>query len=447
MQLGYVFSEARENFVVAGRRSFKTEAAKRRVVKKAISFHEFSDGHFFATAPTQSQAEEIFWKDLKAMSPTWALAGQDRDFAISDGKHSILYGNGALLRVAGLDKPQRIEGVDWDGGVVTEFGNCHARILDEIIRPMMMRGGWIDIEGVPEGRNHYFDRVNEVRDGKRPRALLHEWTTEEVLHLWLGEERAAEEIEDARTTMDPRTYQQEMLAVFVALEGMAYYAYDEDLNHDEAAIYRPDLPLIVCLDFNRNPGVCSYLQEVPVKRLRAAGCAKPLRESAKGTATCAIGEVWIPRNSDTRQVSRQVALDWGDIHKDDVILHGDATGGAKTTQSMGGSDWQIVEDVLRPVFGHRLKDRVPRSNPPVRLRVNSMNTRLVAADGSVGFLLNPRTCRHLTRDLEGVETDDAGEILKEKGSPLTHISDGVGYYVHEDFPCGGGDVTVTQVGI
>lgn len=445
-QLAYVNSRARINAVVAGRRSFKTEGAKRRLVRRAIEFTEYSDGRFFATAPTNQQAKDIFWEDLKALVPEWALLGGSRRASVSDSELTIDLANGARLKVAGMDKPQRIEGRDWDGGVITEFGNCKPNVFSEIVRPMMTRGGWVDVEGVPEGRNHYYEFVCDVRADRVSGAALHEWTTEETLHLWLGRERAEQELAAARRSMDALVYQQEYLARFVSFEGQAYYALDRGLNVASAAgppergpaLYDPDLPLVLCFDFNRNPGVCAYVQEHPAARYPWLP-----RVPESGEVTAVIGEVFIRRHSNTRKVCERILADWGERHRGEVYVYGDATGGAKKSAAEG-SDWEVIEAHLRPVFGHRYRDRVERSNPAERARVNSMNARLVAADGTVGMIVDSRAAPNVLRDLEGVEANDAGEIVKEQGSPLTHISDAIGYYVHSRFPIGGGHTTSVE---
>lgn len=441
----FVSSRARINAVVAGRRSFKTEGAKRRLVLAALEFSSYSDGRFFACAPTQQQAKDIFWDDLKALLPDWALRGGDRRRAVSDSELTIDLVNGARIKVAGLDKPARIEGKDWDGGVITEFGDCKKGIFEAHIRPMMIRGGWIDIEGVPEGRNHWYDLAMAARasDGaKRPAlrgAAYHHWTTEEVLHLWLGKEAAEAELAEARGHMDAMVYAQEYRAEFVNFEGRAYYGHtDANLAPEGGARYDPSLPLVLCFDFNREPGVCAYVQELPPSSL--PWLARPQRRAP--TVTTVVGEVFIKRGSNTRKVCERIIADWAGVHQGDVLLHGDPAGGAKTSQGVAGSDWDIILDTLRPIFGSKLRPRWARSAPLVRARLNSMNARLSAADGSVGLVLDPQKCPMTTRDLEGVASSAKEDIVKEKGSQLTHISDALGYYVHEVYPCGGRTTTV-----
>lgn len=443
-QLRYLNSRARMNIVVAGRRSFKTEGAKRRLVLSAISYGATGDGRFYACAPTHQQAKHIFWRDLKALTPSWAMRGGSERAAVSESELTIDLVNGAQIRVAGLDKPQRIEGSNWDGGVITEFGDVKADVLDEHIRPMMIRGGWIDIEGVPEGRNHYYELAEEVRKADEARArgessplgevAYHHWTTEDVLHLWLGREKADAELAAARAKLDALVFDQEYRARFVSFEGRAYYAFESDVHARERVTYQPDRPLILAFDFNRSPGVCAYVQEIPADRLR--WLERP--QVHKAGVSAVIGEVYIPRNSNTRKVCERIIEDWGQLHRGEVWLYGDPAGGAHTSQGVEGSDWEIIKACLTPVFGVRLRDRVARSAPAVRSRLNAVNGRLRAADNTVGLVVDPRAAPMVVRDFEGVEADAAGDLRKVAGDPLTHLSDAIGYYVFERFTGGDG---------
>ena len=106
-QQKYLRSTARFNVVPAGRRSGKTECAKRRVILRAIMETEWADAWFVVSAPTHSQAKRIYWSDLKAMVPNNLLAKPP-----SEGLLSLFLINGAEITVLGLDAPERVEGRD-----------------------------------------------------------------------------------------------------------------------------------------------------------------------------------------------------------------------------------------------------------------------------------------------------------------------------------------------
>src|SRR6202034_655634 len=66
-------SDARFKIVPAGRRSGKTEIAKRHLALSVLSAKNnpkpWPDPRFFAAAPTRDQAKRVFWNDLKALVP------------------------------------------------------------------------------------------------------------------------------------------------------------------------------------------------------------------------------------------------------------------------------------------------------------------------------------------------------------------------------------------
>ncbi len=412
-QQRYWGSPHRFNTLPAGRRSGKTELAKRKLVLRALRGTAFDRPRFFAAAPTRDQAKRIFWEDLKDMVPRQFLRGQP-----SESELVIRLVNGTEIHVLGLDKPQRLEGSPWDGGVVTETGNIKKEAWPENIRPALSdRGGWADLEGVPEGRNHYY------RYDKRARARMMEhgrdstwgafhWTSAEIL--------SAEEIAEAMSDLDELTFDQEYNASFINFEGQAYYPFEER-THCAPLAYDPHYPLVFCLDFNVAPGVAVVAQEQDL----------PCGEYGTGV----IGEVWIPRNSNTPAVCRKLIADWGE-HQGHVMVYGDATGGAGGSAKIEGSDWDLVQAELRPHFGDRLHFRVPQDNPRERVRINSLNSRLRATDGTIRLMVDPSRAPHTVTDLEGVRLLEggSGEIDKKHDLELTHLSDGLGYYVVYEFP-------------
>lgn len=434
-QYAYFNSGVRINVVAAGRRSFKTEGACRRLVRRAIRRQKFEDTRYFACAPTQQQSKDIFWDRILRLVPAWALATpMAPHVSISQSELVIKLWHGGVLQVAGLDKPQRIEGGRggfWDGGVVDEFADCKPGVIDAHIRPMMMRGGWLDITGVPEGKaNHFY--LEYERAKKDLQSVTHHWKTSEVLHLYLGREAAEAELRHAKANLPPHLYRQEYDAEFVSFEGKAYYCFDSSLNVcplGERLKYNPILPLVLCLDFNSSPGVAVILQE----QASPQWLKRRYGESCPARVTAVIDEVYIPRNSNTKKVVKMFAEKYRS-HKGEVHLYGDPAGGAKVSSQTEGTDWDIAKAVLKQFFGKHVRDYVAKSHPPVRVRMNSLNGRLSTADEIVHLILDNKNCPMTIRDFDQVESNEAGDIVKEKGSPLTHLTDALGYYVAERHP-------------
>jgi hypothetical protein len=414
VQAAYWLSPHRFNTAPAGRRSGKTELAKRRLVKRSMAGTRFSDPRFFAGAPTRDQAKRIFWEDLKRLVPDWMKRGRP-----SEGELVIPMINGASIWVVGLDKPERIEGQPWDGGVLDEFANMKPHTWGAHVRPALSdRAGWCDLIGVPEGRNHYYEVDKRAQAEMLERGAQSEWGR----YHWVSADiLPAEEIEAARRDLDDLTFQQEYEASFVNFRGRAYYPFLE-ASHCAKLAYDPKAPLVFCFDFNVDPGVAVVAQEQMLPRGGILG-------------TGVIGEVWIPSNSNTPAVCRRLIKDWGK-HEGRVTCYGDATGGARGSAQVQGSDWDLVKAELGAHFGDRVRYRVPEANPSERARINAMNSRLMAMDGTIRMMVDPSRAPHVVRDLEGVRLLEggSGEIDKRRDPMLTHPTDGLGYYVVHEFP-------------
>lgn len=422
-------TQARFNVGSAGRRSGKTEMAKRFTYvgndrfRGALNYDlKFDDGWFVQTAPTHAQAKRIFWNDMCALCPKWALRRK------KESELTLKLFNGVEITVLGMDKPERVEGRSIDGLVADEYANMKPEAWDEHLRPSLStagRPGWAWLIGVPEGRNHYWQKFKHARDSGDPAWAAHTWKSIRVVD--------PAEIAQARKDMDELTFKQEFEGEFVDFTGRAYYGFDSGRNCCAGLRYDPDLDLIFCFDFNNSPGVACVLQEQ--HRAAYAERGSSLNRRSMDEFVAAIGEVWIDRHSNTKLVCARLAKDWGH-HRGRVVCYGDATGGAKGTQAVEGSDWDIIERELRLTFGDRLRVMVGKSNPRERVRVNAVNSLCMNADGDVRFLAHPDRCKRLVEDLEGVVTVEggSGEIDKEEDETLTHISDAFGYFVAEEHP-------------
>jgi hypothetical protein len=406
----------RFNVNPAGRRSGKTELAKRKLVKRAMRGTAFDDARFFAAAPTRDQAHRIYWDDLKRLTPRWMMRRPPLE---TDLVINLI--NGASIHVLGMDKPERIEGTPWDGGILDEYGNMKKNAWGEHIRPSLSdRKGWCDLIGVPEGRNHYYDLAKKAQGDETGEWDYFHWISADILD--------PAEITAAKNDLDELTYLQEFEGSFINFQGRVYYPYNDKI-HNARIQYNPHQPLIFCFDFNVAPGVAAVIQEKQVLD-RATGVIL-IGETVSGV----IGEVYIPRNSNTELVSKRLITDWG-RHEGLIYCYGDATGGAKGSAKLAGTDWDIIKSILKNHFGDRVYFEVPLANPSERDRINSVNSRLLTMDKKVRLMINPSKAPHVVKDFEGVQCVEggSGEIDKKKNPDLSHISDAIGYYIHRKFP-------------
>ena len=406
-QLRLVRSEARWKVVAAGRRSGKTERAKRRIVEAALDPPKVASPTYIAAAPTRDQAKRIWWDDLKALSPKQWVAN------VSESELTIHYRTGSRIIVVGLDRPERVEGIAIDGAVIDEIDECKPTAWSSSLRPALStrgRPGWCWFIGRPKGRGLLYDLFSAAKHTEGWDAF--HWTSAEIV--------GHEEIEAARRDLDPRLFAQEYEAAFLSPIGLVYYAFAHD-KHLRPVAYDSSLPLVFCFDFNVSPGSAVVLQE------------QQLDGQVK---TCVIGEVHIPTDSRTDIVCERLRAMFPH-HAGDVLVYGDPAGNQRRT-SAHSNDWDIVRLELRKTYS-RVLDRVARSAPSIVDSVNSVNARLLNAAGEVRFAINGEAAPQTLRDLEGVAWNDSKESRDIDKSDMrrTHWSDALRYYIHERHPVGG----------
>ena len=402
-------SKARFAVVPAGRRAYKSELSKRRLIMSALNpYQRYQDARYFAAAPTRLQAKQIFWEDLRRLSPS--------EFILEESRSElwIRYITGATIHVAGLNVPQRMEGRGWDGGIIDELADCPPHTFEANIRPALAdRGGWCWLIGVPNGRGWFYDIYSYARQGDDPEWDAFTWISADVL--------PDSEIQSARRSMDARTFKEEFEANFLSQSDRVYYAFGHDQNCHRLT-YDPSRPLMIHLDFNIAPGVAAITQEL-------------FHPRDGHLCTCVIDEVYIEYDSHTEKVCQELASRWR-RHENQILVFGDATGGAKTASSVIGSSWDLAKRCLLGHFGGRVKFCIPRENPKVKHRINAMNSRICSSDGKTSLLVDPVKAPHMVKDFEGVGwlPGTTGEIDKAKYPELTHLSDALGYGVHYLYP-------------
>ena len=367
----------RFKIVPAGRRSGKTELAKRKLVLSLWEalIQKRADARYFAAAPTRHQAKRIWWDDLKALTPAAWLDAPPRETELR-----IRTQWGAELWVIGLDRPQRIEGTPWDGCVIDEIADCKPGTWDAHIRPALAdRGGWAWLTGVPDrdapGQVEYKRMHDHAAGGTDPEWRAYHWPSSDIL--------PAAEVQAMRRSMDDEMFRQELGGQFVLAGGLAFPDFDArcgGLHVNESAVYDPALPLCWSLDFNVNP-MCSGVIQRPVD------ADEPFR---------VIHEFTLADSS--TDVACDAFLEWCErrgIVPHDVRIYGDPTGNARDSTS-GLSDWAIIRRRMR---AYNAVIRVPKAPWPVKDTVNCTRARIKSAAGRVGLVIHPG-CRRLVRDLQ-----------------------------------------------
>jgi hypothetical protein len=400
VQTALVNDPVRFKVVPAGRRSGKTERAKRFVVREAMK----TPGSYFVAAPTRDQVKRIYWNDLKRLSFCSVLPQKP-----SESDLIIHYPNGSTLSLIGLDQPQRMEGVFWTGGVIDEIADVKDGAWAENISPALDTfnptrpdfRAWCWLIGVPDGLNHYYEMAEYARTANDPDWKVYTWKSSEIL--------PAELIEAARRRMSAKQFRQEYEASFETAFGRVYEDYDH--NNETAETIQPHEQLMWHHDFNFTP----MSSGVGVRR---------------GNDFYVLDEIVL-----TSAVARQSALEFVERFKDhqnrNVIIYGDPAGRAGEKHGHA-SDYTEMEGVLKS-NNWNVTRKVKLAAPAIRDRQNAVRAKICNAAGERSLFVNPKKAVYVHKGLSTVQIKKGSTFLEED-SEFQHITTAIGYCVDYEWP-------------
>ncbi len=391
----------------AGRRSRKTLIGVRKVIRRAL---KNPGRRYFLGAPTHQQAKAIFWNS--EYSGMQRILPRALIIAESHSDLWVRFPNGSEIHVAGLDRPQRIEGQPWYGCMVTEMADVKPTAWEANIRPVLGDTlGFAILDGVPEGRNHYYDMARRAAGGVIPETkpligayaedpLDPEW----AFYSWFSSDvLTAAEIAAFKRETDERTFRQEYEGSFEGEEGRAYYAFS-------AVNVVPDVQVKpthvhIGMDFNVDP-MTAVLCEV------------------EGDTVKQFDEVYL-RHSNTQEMAAHLKEVKG-LNPANCTVYPDSTGAAESSNATV-SDLTILRNAGFKIKAHP-------ANPRQRDRIAAVNTRCRATNGMIRYYVQ-RHCAKTINDLDRVQSLSDGRLdKKQANSGLTHISDGLGYLIAYLFP-------------
>lgn len=401
--VGAVDRGVRFPVVPAGRRSGKTERAKRFVAKQAM---KHAGERYFIAAPTYSQVKKAYWPDMKLLS----LASM-HEKAPSESELILTLPNSTEIHLIGLDKPQRIEGIYWTGGVIDEIADVKPGAWQENIRPALDTfnpsrpdyRAWCWLIGVPDGLNHYFDLAEYARTANDPDWEIFHWKSSEIL--------PPDVIAAARRQMSPKQFRQEYEGSFETVSGRIYEDYSS--ANQTAETIQPHEQLLWFHDFNFTP----MSSGIGVRR---------------GPSVYCLEEIIL-----TSAVARQSAVEFVERYKDHknrhVVLYGDPAGRAGEKHGHA-SDYTEIEGVLRSK-GWTVTRRVKAAAPAIKDRQNAVRAKIMNAAGEVTLFVNPKKAPYTHKGLATVQTKP-GSTFQEVESEWQHITTAVGYMIDYEFPVG-----------
>ena len=382
---GAVFN-SRERFrvLVAGRRFGKSYLSCIELLRGAI---EKPGETYFYCAPTYRMAKDIAWKTLKQLVPgAWIKSKNETDLKLE-------LVNGSMIELKGTENATALRGRSLSGVVLDEAAFMDPGVWFEVLRPALAdKQGWALFISTPDGTASWF---YDLWCYAEEEGLAHGWrrwcyTTIE------GGNVPAEEVEAARSQLDPRTFRQEFEASFENLSGLVAVNFsDENISKDVADISQLDL--ILGLDFNVDPF--------------SAICAVKVNDELH-----IFDEIVLTGGVTTWDFCDEVIRRYGLGRK--IIACPDPTGGARKTAGVGATDHAILRK-----SGFRVD--TPRAPWKVRDKINCINAGLMDANGDRRIKIHPR-CKELIKSLRTL-VYEPGTGLPNKKLGVDHSFDALGY--------------------
>lgn len=315
-------------------------------------------------APTYKQARLVIWDHIKELVPRSFLRKKPNESNLT-----LSFWSGSNYSLKGSDDADSLRGpvsglhfVHIDE--ISKIKNVKTSLWEKVIRPQLTTTkGRALFTGTSEGFNEAYDLyalgLNSVnRDYK---SFI--FTSAEG--GWID----AEEIEAAKKTMDPKTFEQEFFAKFITLTGRVYYAFDRVKNTRPLPDNLRDVPWSAGMDFNVDPMSCRVFVE-----------------DSQNTYFC--GEISI-RNSNTEEMAQELKRKFPQVK----TIYPDPAGGArKTSAKIGESDLAILKQ-----HGYILKYH--HRTDSVKDGINAVNARLCSASGERHLFVTP-DLKQTPEDLE-----------------------------------------------
>lgn len=354
------------------------------------------EGFSWFVAPTYRQAKRIAWPVLKKLHRAW---GWFNHVDYSEVELTATLPNQHKISLMGADNEDSLRGVGLRRVVMDEYAYMKPNVWGEVIRPMLSdHHAPALFTGTPDGLNHFYDLYER---GQSKEENWQSWQYKSIEGGYID----PLEIQAARRDLDSRTFRQEYEASFETVSSRVYYSFNRSLHDDQ----RDDLdlaPIVVGMDFNVQKMTAAigrrigkdhihWYDEVVLKDSNTFEMAETLRKKCPG-----------------------------------ATVFPDPAGSARKTSSTK-SDHQILRDNGFTVIARR-------AHPPVKDRVNAVNSRFMSQAGDIRMTIDIEKCRELVTDLERVVWK--GSDIDKTDQARTHMSDALGYCVENLWPINRGFV-------
>ena len=372
---------SRFKVLVCGRRWGKTILSLMYLLKDPFQENE---RRWFIT-PTYRMGRNIVFPILRQMF------SQFNGAKVNETEMSVRLENGAEFAVKGADNEHALRGVELTKCVMDEMAYIKPHVWEEIVYPMLATTkGSVLFIGTPNGYDIMYDLYSRGQNEPDWRS----WQFKTIDGGFVP----AEEIAQAKRTMDASVFRQEFEASFETTGNRAAWNFDRDIHVKKAkelssykwwgCDFNVDwMSAVLACQFT--DGTIHYYDEIRLK------------------------------NSNTEEMARKMKA-----IEPNIEVYPDPAGSARSTTS-NRSDHHILRD-----YGFLI--RAKKAHPSHIDRLNALNRKLLDADGNVTMTIDPK-CKFLIKDLEQVQRDKKGGIDKSN-IELTHSLDACSYAIAYKFP-------------
>lgn len=386
---------APEKFVglACGRGSGKSLIAKYRLIRALSETTTHKRPIYFYLLPTEAQAKRIAWVDFISMIPKdWIKKINSTDKTIETHFGSVLY-------VLGGDKPQRLEGVQWDGGVVDEACDYRPGVWDLTLMPALThRCRFCFRIGVPKRFGSSSDEFHTWFTKDAPNKFCASWPSSDIVDKAI--------LDQLKQELSASDYDEQFNATWVSARGGVFLEFSAIHNVYDKCVYSPERPIIVGCDFNVDPMSWTLAHKV-------------------GDKIIVFDEIRISNTTTQRTLDvLDSKYNYPRKHKSGWIFTGDAASKQRRTNA-DVTDYMIINNDQRFL---EKSITFPNANPSLISRFATTNAALRSADGRRHVYIHPRA-EGLIKDLKSLSYKPGTNLVDLSNKTLGHSSDSFGYLV------------------
>ncbi len=376
-------SQKRFKVLISGRRFGKTYLAITEMMKYAA----LPNQRIWYVAPTLKMAKDICWSNLKEVLNqfNWIDDINETTLTITMRKSN------STISLKSADMPDTLRGTGLNFLVLDEFSDIPKRTWFEVLRASVSDTlGSVFMCGTPRGYGNWSYEM--FLKGKQDK----EWDSFQYTTLD-GGMVTKQEIEQAKSDLDQRTFRQEFEGTFENYSGAIYYNFHPvDSVVDRQIDWTK--PLHIGMDFNVSP--------------MSAAVAQVERDKLYF-----VDEVVI-YGSNTDEMCEEIRNRYGT--KLPIFIYPDPAARQRKTSAGGKTDLSILQNA-----GFDVKAKLRHT--AVRDRINTVNSRLKDSKG-IRHIFISKYCKTLIKGLQR-QTYKEDTNIPNKEDGFDHMNDALGYLV------------------